>query len=503
MAYYDYIIVGGGTSGAIIAARLAEAGKRIALFEAGSSDEKDQRILELPNWPNLLYTDLDYDYCIHPQTRGNSMIRYSRGKVLGGCSSHNSCIAFYTPEYDLNEWVKLGAIGWDPNTVKPYFDKLRLKTNFETAETNNEFVKVFFEAANQAGYKTIQFNQDIKVVNHGVGWFDLNKRGTIRDSSSVAYLHPLSKWKDKIDFYLNTFVTKIIIKNNRAVGIETPYGPKYVHNEVIICCGAIDTPKLLMLSGIGPKEHLLSVGIEPIIDLPGVGSHLIDHPEGVINWELTKPMPPEAINYWEVGLFDKIIPNAIVPDMMMHLGVVVFDMNTKLYGYPTAKYGFSLTPNVTRAKSEGTVRLRSNNPSSTPEIDFKYFTDPTSYDEQIMIAGFKKAREIVAQPALKDWIKQELTPGIQVQSDEEISDYLRKTANTVYHAAGTCKIGLKNDPYAVIDHELKVYGIENLRVADASVFPSMIGVNPNITIMMIGERCADFILKSTIPKARL
>lgn len=502
MTYYDHIVIGGGSAGSIVAARLAESGKRVALFETGLSDENDKRISELPNWPNLLYTELDYDYRIQHQARGNSLIRYSRGRGLGGCGFHNSCIAFLTPEYDLNEWVKLGAMGWDPITVKPYFDKLRTKIKLETAEIKNDFIITFFDAANQAGYKTIKFNQD-KVVDRGVGWFDLNKRGIIRDSSSVAYLHPLSKWKDKIDFYLNTTVTKIIIENNRAIGVQTNQGTVYASGEIIVCCGAIDTPKLLMLSGIGPKEHLLSVGIEPVLDLPGVGSHLIDHPEGVINWEITKPMPSGAINFWEVGIFDKVMPDTTVPDLMMHLGTVIFDMNTNLYGYPTAKYGFSLTPNVTRAKSEGTVRLYSNSSSSSPVIDFKYFTDPTSYDEKIMVAGLKKAREIASQPALKEWIKRELTPGIEIQTDEEISDYVRKTANTVYHAAGTCKIGFKDDPMAVVDHELKVYGINNLRVADASVFPSMVGVNPNVTIMMIGERCADFVLKSHVPRARL
>ena len=182
--------------------------------------------------------------------------------------------------------------------------------------------------------------------------------------------------------------------------------------------------------------------------------------------------------------------------MMMHLGIVIFDMNTKLYNYPTSKYGFSLTPNVTRAKSEGTIRLRSSDPTDQPLIDFRYFTDIKGYDEMIMVAGFKKARRIAEQPELKKWIKRELTPGPEVQTDEQISEYIRKTSNTVYHAAGSCKMGHKDDYMAVIDNELKVFGITGLRVADASIFPTMIGVNPNITIMMIGERCADFIIKS-------
>jgi choline oxidase len=179
---------------------------------------------------------------------------------------------------------------------------------------------------------------------------------------------------------------------------------------------------------------------------------------------------------------------------MMHLGVVVFDMQTQLAGYPTAQHGFALTPNVTRAKSEGTVRLRSNNPGDAPLIDFCYFTDPDNDDERVMVAGVKRARTIAAQPALREWIRRELSPGSKVRDDDAISAYVRSTANTVYHPAGTCKMGAEDDASAVVDPFLRVRGVQRLRVADASVFPTMIGVNPNITVMMIGERCADFCL---------
>jgi choline oxidase len=176
--------------------------------------------------------------------------------------------------------------------------------------------------------------------------------------------------------------------------------------------------------------------------------------------------------------------------------VTVFDMQTKPAGYPGAEHGFALTPNVTRARSEGTVRLRSGDPADPPRIDFRYFTDPEGYDERVMVAGVKRAREIAAQPALRDWVRRELSPGPDVQDDAAISAYVRSTANTVYHPAGTCKLGAAGDPTAVVDPFLRVRGIDGLRVADASIFPTMIGVNPNITVMMIGERCADFCLSA-------
>jgi choline oxidase len=490
---YDYIVIGGGTAGAIVAARLAEAHNRVALFEAGPSDVGNPRILELIRWPHLLESEYDFDYRIEPQVRGNGRIRHARAKVLGGCSSHNSCIAFYAPDYDMCVWEAAGAAGWGPQEVAPFFRRLRQKVNLESAYSGNPLAQAVLGAAEQAGLPRLTFNQD-RLQRAGAGWFDLNKRGAMRDSSSVAYLHPLSQWGSTLTFYLNQYITRVLVENGHAVGVQTASGPIYADREVIIACGAFDSPKLLLHSGIGPADHLRTVGIPVVHDLPGVGEHLLDHPEGVVNWELSRPMPPEAVNFWEVGIFECTQPDLPAPDLMMHLGVVVFDMQTKPAGYPTAQHGFALTPNVTRAKSEGIVRLRSANPDDAPLIDFRYFTDPEGHDERVMVAGVKRAREITAQPALREWIRRELSPGSKVQDDAAISDYVRNTANTVYHPAGTCKMGAERDSSAVVDPLLRVRGIQGLRVADASVFPTMIGVNPNITVMMIGERCAEFCL---------
>lgn len=490
---YDYLVVGGGTAGAIVAARLAEAHHRVALFEAGPSDVGNARILELIRWPDLLESEYDFDYRIEPQARGNGRIRHARAKVLGGCSSHNSCIAFYAPDYDMEVWEAAGATGWGPEAVAPFFRRVRQKVNFESAASGNALAEAVLVAAAQAGLPHLTFNQD-GLQRAGAGWFDLNKRGILRDSSSVAYLHPLSQWGTTLTFHLNQYITRILVENGRAVGIQTAAGPIYADREVIVACGAFDSPKLLLNSGIGPADHLRRTGIPVVHDLPGVGEHLLDHPEGVVNWELSRPMPPEAVNFWEVGIFDKTDFNLPAPDLMMHLGVVVFDMQTRPAGYPTADQGFALTPNVTRARSEGTVRLRSSDPGAPPRIDFRYFTDPDHHDERVMVAGVKRARDIAAQPALRDWIRRELTPGSDVQEDAAISAYVRSTANTVYHPAGTCKMGAAGDLRAVVDPQLRVRGLAGLRVADASIFPTMIGVNPNITVMMIGERCADFCL---------
>jgi choline oxidase len=496
-SHYDYLVLGGGTAGAVLAARLAEEpGVSICLFEAGPSDEGDPRILELRNWVNLLGSELDYDYRIESQERGNGSIRHSRGRMLGGCSSHNSAIAFRAPDVDMRTWEQLGADGWGPEGVRPYFDRVFDRVHLETALPENACTVAFIEAAQQAGFPLVVFG--VEEVPEGVGWFQINARGSIRQSSSVSYLHPLSSLPPNLTVRTDTPVRRIILDaHGDAIGVETARGVVFADREVIVCCGAFDTPKLLLLSGIGPADHLREVGVPVVVDLPGVGEHLLDHPEGVVMWESALPVPKMSKQFWEAGLFARTDPSLEWPDLMYHFGTVPFDLNTAPLGYPTVEEGFSLTPNVTHARSEGVVRLRSSDPSAPPLIDFRYFTDPEGYDERVMLAGIKLARVIAEQPALRPWIKRELAPGPEVQGDEELSEYARRTANTVYHPAGTCRMGAPDDPLAVVDPQLRVRGAGRLRVADASIFPTMIGVNPCITCMMIGEKCADLVLGGT------
>jgi choline dehydrogenase-like flavoprotein len=490
---FDYVIVGGGTAGAIVAARLAEdRDVTVCLLEAGPSDENDPRVLELRNWPNLLGSELDYDYPIEPQPRGNGRIRHSRGRVLGGCSSHNSAIAFPTPSVDLETWEKLGAIGWGPAGTRPYFERVFQRVTLEPAPPANACAVAFVEAAQQAGFPLLPF--DTGDVREGVGWFCLNKRGPIRQSSSVAYLHPLAELPANLTVRTGAAARCIVLNDAaEAVGVETAAGIVQARREVIVCCGAFDSPRLLLLSGIGPPDHLRAVAIPPRVALPGVGEHLLDHPEGIVIWEASRPVPSITTQSWEAGLFARTQPGLDWPDLMFHFGTVPFDINTKPLGYPTAEHAFCLTPNVTRARSQGVLRLRSADPQVPPLLDFRYFTDPEGHDERVLLAGIKLARRLADQPALRAWIRRELAPGLAVQSDAELSEYARRTANTVYHPAGTCRLGAAADPLAVVDPSLRVRGVARLRVADASIFPTMIGVNPAITCMMIGEKCADMV----------
>jgi len=491
---YDYVIVGGGTAGSVVAARLAENPTiTVCLIEAGPTDDGNMDVLSLKNWPNLLGTELDYDYRIENQARGNSFIRHSRGRLLGGCSSHNSCIAFRAPAYDMDTWQQLGCEGWGASETQRYFDRVFAKVHIEKDPPINPVSQAFLAAAQQAGFDLVPFNTNGE-FRAGAGVFQLNARDGTRQSSSQAYIHPILASAKNLTVLTTTIVNKIVLDEyNVACAVETSNATIAANREIVLCCGTFDTPRLLLLSGIGPPQHIGEMGIPVKVALVGVGEHLLDHPEGVIIWEAQRPVPEATTQYWEVGLFSTLFPSSPLPDIMFHFGLVPFDWNTAPAGYPTAPYGFSLTPNVPRAKSEGIVKLRSPNPEDAPLIDFRYFTDPEGHDEMILLEGMKLARKIAAQPALQQWIKRELAPGSQVQDEYELSEYARRTANTVYHPAGTCRMGAKDHPMTVVDPQLRVKGVHHLRVADASIFPAMISVNPCITCMMIGEKCADLL----------
>lgn len=480
----DYLIVGGGTAGAVVARRLADAGADVLLLEGGHDDRGVDVIRDLRRWSELLGGRYDYDYAIEPQPRGNGGIRHSRGKMLGGCSSHNSCIAFFPPAEDLDRWEAGGCTGWGAADLAQEQAAVTRTVNLERGP-DNDLVDAFVEACAQAGLPKTDFSGPF---NRGADRFRLNKRGTDRQSSSAAYLTPRDRLPKNLEIRTATPVRAIRFAGTHARSVLTEAGEIEAAREIVVACGAFDTPKLLMLSGIGPADHLRSFGIPVVTDLP-VGDHLLDHPEGVLIWKAKRPIPEETVQRYEAGAFATIDPEAAWPDVMFHFGLEAFDMNTLPAGFPTAEHAFSLTPNVTRAKSEGTVRLRSTDPTAPPRIDFAYFTDPEGYDERIMLAGARLAREIVAQPALLDWVDVELAPGAAIQDGDALSDYIRSTANTVYHPAGTCRMT------TVVDEQLRVLGIEGLRVADASVFHDMVSVNPAMTVMMIGERCARLLLE--------
>ena len=510
---FDYVVIGGGSGGAAVAARLSEdPDARVALVEAGPTDVGEDVVLRLNRWMELLESGFDWDYPIEPQHHGNSFMRHARAKVLGGCSSHNSCIAFWAPREDLDDWAyRHGAQGWQAENTFPLYR--RLESNEDPGEhhghggpvqlmnipPNDPCGVALLEACEQAGIPRATFNSG-HTVTTGANFFQINSRkdGT-RSSSSVSYLHPIL---DRENFTLLTGrQARELVFDDRehCVGVDvvdSAFGRSqrlHADREVVLSAGAIDSPKLLMLSGIGPAGHLRELGIDVRVNSSGVGEHLQDHPEGVIQWDAKQPMVTESTQWWEIGIFTTTEPGLDRPDLMMHYGSVPFDMHTLRQGYPTTENGFCLTPNVTRARSRGTVRLRSIDYRDKPKVDPRYFTDSEGHDMRVMIAGIRKAREIVSQPAMAQWAGTELYPGQRAQTDEQLADYISHTHNTVYHPAGTVRMGTPDDDLSPLTPDLRVKGVTGLRVADGSVMPELVSVNPNITTMMIGERCADLI----------
>ena len=499
-ASFDYVIVGGGTAGCILAARLAEdRDTSVCLLEAGPSDEGDIRVLELRRCVEVMGSELDWDYSVVPQERGNRDIRVNRARVLGGCSSHNAAIAFKTPDVDLRTWEELGAAGWGPEACRPYFDRLFEKVHTEYGQTDNEWEQAAIAAAQEAGYPLVEMGKTD--VREGVGWFLLHKRGENRESSAISYLHPLDQLPENLTLVSDCEAVRLVFDDEQnAVGVETTRGEFRARREVVVSGGVVNTPKLLLHSGIGPGHHLKEMGIPVRVDLP-VGEHLLDHPEGVVMWESTAQVPLESSQDWECGLFAKAEPESEAPDLLMPFGPVPYDLFTVAWGCPTAEPGraFSIAPHVLRPRSEGTVRLSSPDPFAKPLIDPRYHTDPDGWDERTLLFGMRLSRKLAEQPALKDWVKRELAPGSDVQSDEELSEFARRTGNTTYHPVGTCRMGDAADERTVVDPELRVKGVGRLRVADASIFPSHVGANPACTTMMVGEKAADIVRGRAAP----
>ena len=307
---FDYVVVGGGTAGNVVAARLSEdPSVTVCVLEAGPSDVGDDDVLKLERWMGLLESGYDWDYPVEPQTSGNSFMRHARAKVLGGCSSHNSCIAFWAPAEDLDDWAAAGCTGWSAADLFPLYQ--RLETNdapgdhhgrsgpvkLRTIKSEDPCGNALLEACAQAGIPTTPFNTGTTVVR-GANWFQINSdENNIRQSSSVAYLHPIMGRRPNLEVRTGVRAKKLVLDGRRCVGAEY-LDPDLIHTrtvrarrEVIVSCGAIDTPKLLMLSGIGPAEQLREVGVDVVVHSAGVGENLQDHPEGVIMWEAAQPMP--------------------------------------------------------------------------------------------------------------------------------------------------------------------------------------------------------------------
>ena len=368
------------------------------------------------------------------------------------------------------------------------------------------------------------FNQEINQngqLTQGVGFFSVsyNPDDGRRSSASVAYLHPIfcgDVKRPNLTVLTNAWVSKINVLGDKVIGINVALhdGSKYTlraKRETILCAGAVDTPRLMLLSGVGPKADLHDLRIPVVKDIPGVGKNLMDHPETIIIWELKKPVPVNQTTMdSDAGIFLRReppnaastatpfnplgLPDGQAADLMMHCYQIPFCVNTTRIGYDVPIDAFCMTPNIPRPRSRGRLYLTSNDPTIKPALDFRYFTDSEGYDAATFIFGIRAARKVAQKAPFKDWIKREVAPGPHVQSDKDISEYARRVAHTVYHPAGTTKMGdLGKDKLAVVDSRLKVRGLKGVRIADAGVFPLMVSINPMLTVLGIGERAAELI----------
>jgi choline dehydrogenase len=489
---YDYVIVGGGTAGCILASRLTEdAETTVCVIEAGRDPAGDERVADYRVWGSLVGGDDDFSYAVEPQQRGNSGVAISAARILGGSSSHNTVLAFRPPDVDLRRWEAAGATGWGPEDCRPYLERVIERVHIAEVPHSHPLPQAFIGAARTLGYGLVDLGSPD--FGEGVGWLHINVRDGRRQSASVAYLDAVVRERPNLTIVTNTLVSAIAIEDGRAVGVRLAGGEVAARREVLLCAGAVGSPKLLLLSGVGPAGHLQDVGIPVRADVPGVGENLQDHAEGIVVFEARKPIPEPETHGWDASLFVRSDPALDAPDIQMHFGAEAYDLFTLAAGYPTPQHAFSITPNVARPHSRGTVRLRSTDPHDPPRVDPRYLNDHAGADAGAMLFGMRLARKLAAQDAFAEWAGSEVAPGRDVTSDDALLEFLRAAHGSVFHPAGTCKAGGASDPLAVVDPELRVRGIESLRVVDASILPTLVGVNPCITCMTVAERAADLI----------
>jgi choline dehydrogenase-like flavoprotein len=538
---YDYIIIGGGSAGCVLAARLSEdANIKVALLEAGSVDSSV--LIHCPAGLALLARTgtSNWKFETTPQAGLNGRKGYQpRGKVLGGSSSINAMVYMRGHRADYDHWAEQGNPGWSYFDVLPYFKKAENnERTFDAADapfhgkggplnvmdltSPSKYGPIFIEAGKQAGHpESKDFNG---AEQHGVGMHQVTHKNGERYSAAKAYLTP-NLARPNLTVITSAHTTRILLEENsdvkRAVGVEYRQGTEVkqikASREVLLCAGALQSPQILMLSGIGPATELQKHGIALEHDLPGVGENLHDHIDvvqvvnaphlkdlfgvslsglvqaikGIFEWRKHRT-GMLTTNFAEAGGFIKTSPEEPTPDLQLHfvIGKLV-DHGRK----PTFGHGYSSHICLMRPKSRGRVTLANSDPLAAPVIDPNFLADPD--DMRRMVQGFKQMRTILSQPALASYRGQELATTAEAKTDIEIEMVIRNYADTIYHPVGTCRMGPlegpKANPLNVVDSELRVHGMTGLRVVDASIMPRIVAGNTNAPVIMVAEKAADMI----------